>query len=143
MWGQDVCINPNLVRREEELAVYFTYGLSACPRHFSMIAVCGKETYFPLSRFRTQLPSPTVYISVTIDGGHRLYNLLYDIIKQHMNLSVRKPNSTRRSGTRVSVSCLMDMDDALSAKDAQYFRSPCRIIQRSSYRRSTQLPLSQ
>ena len=108
-----------------------------------MIAVGGKETYFPLSRLRTQLPSPTVYISVIIDRGHRLYTVLYDIIKQRMNIYVRKPISTRISGTRVSVSCLMDMDDALSAKDAQYFRSPCRIIQRSSYRRPTQLPLSQ
>ena len=42
--GEDVSINPNLVRREDELAVYFTYGLAACPRHFSMIAVCEKET---------------------------------------------------------------------------------------------------
>ena len=29
-------------------------------------------------------------------------------------ISVRKPNSTRRSGTDVFVSCLMDMVDALS-----------------------------
>ena len=27
--GEDVCINPNLVRREDELAVYFTHGLAA------------------------------------------------------------------------------------------------------------------
>ena len=64
--GEDVCINPNRVRREDELAVCFTYWLAACPRHFSKIAVCGKETYFPLSRLRTQLdyrqlPSTAVY----------------------------------------------------------------------------------
>ena len=96
--------------------------LAACPRHFSMIAVCGKETYFPLSRLRTQLPSATIYAIV-----HHLHNVLYDIIKQHMDISVRKPNSTQRSGTDVFV------DDALSAKDARYFRSPCPIIQISSY----------
>ena len=54
-----------------------------------------------------------------------------------MDIYVRKPNSTRISGTDVFV------DDALSAKDAQYFRSPCRIIQISSYRKYIQVPLSQ
>ena len=136
MRSEGVFINPNLVRSEDELAVYFTYGLAACPRHFSMIAVCGKETYFPLSRLRTQLPSATIYAIV-----HHLHNVLYDIIKHHMDIYVRKPNSTQRSGTDVFV------DDALSAKDAQYFRSPCPIIQISSYtyiyRKHTQVPLSQ
>ena len=30
--GEDVRINRNLVRREDERAMYFTYGLVACPR---------------------------------------------------------------------------------------------------------------
>ena len=50
MRNEDVFIHPKLVEREDELAVYFKYGLAACPQHFSMIAVCGNGTYFPLSR---------------------------------------------------------------------------------------------
>ena len=59
-----------------------------------------------------QPPSTAVY---TIDGGQRLHTVLYDIIKQHMDIYVHKPNSTRRSGMDVFV------DDTLSAKDAQWF----------------------
>ena len=116
--------------------MYFTYGLAACPRYCSMIAVCGKETYFHCHDFAHSYRQPPATAVYTIDGGHRLHTVLYDIIKQHMDIYVRKPNSTRRSGADVFVY------DALSAKDAQYFRSPYPTIQRSSYRKHTQVPLS-
>ena len=35
---------------------------------------------------------------------------------------MRKTNSTLISGTDVFVSCLMDIDDPLSIKDAEHFR---------------------
>ena len=41
--GEDVCINTNLVRREDELAVYLAYGLVACPQHFSMHGCCLRK----------------------------------------------------------------------------------------------------
>ena len=48
--------------------------------------------------------------------------MLYDSIKQHMDRYAWKTKSTRRSGTNVLASCLFDMDDSPSAKDAQHFR---------------------
>ena len=81
----------------------------------------------------------------TIDGGHRLYIVLYDIIKQHnyAHICAQTKQYTKKWYGCVRVAIKMDMDDALSATDAQYFRSPCRIIQRSYYRKHTQVPLSQ
>ena len=38
-----------------------------------------------------------------------------------MYISVHKTNSTRRSGTDVLMSILMDMDDASSVKDGELF----------------------
>ena len=89
-------------------------GLAGCPRHFSMIAVCETKHILHCHDIYHQPPSTAVY---TNDGCRRLYTVLYDIIKQHMDRSVRKPNSTRRSGTDVFM-CLMDMNDAFSPKDA-------------------------
>ena len=59
--------------------------------------------------------------SLSEASGNRLYTVLYDSIKQHMDIYVLKTNSTRRRGTGVLVSCLMEMGEAPSAKDAEHF----------------------
>ena len=79
VWDEDICINPTLVRKEDELAVYFTYGLAACPRHFSI-----KETYFICHEFAQSYRQPPSTAEYTIDGGHRPHTMLYYITKQHM-----------------------------------------------------------
>ena len=101
MHGEDACINPNLMRREDELAVYFTLWVSSIISTFLYDCCLWTRNMFSI-----------VTTSHTVTVSYR-QSPLYDIIKQHMDISLRKPNSIRISGTDIFV------DDALSAKDAQ------------------------
>ena len=131
--GEDDCINPNLVRREDELAMYFTYGLAASPRHFSMIAVCGNETYFPLSRLVTRLPSATIYSNVhTWWWSPSIYSVVWQHQATYVHICAQNKQYTKkRHGCDRLV---FDGHEWRSQRKRCRSLSPCRVIQRSSYR---------
>ena len=121
----------------------------------SMMAACRKETYFPLVRLGTR---HTVTVShhlqqctPSIDGGRRLYTtavyirrILYDSIKQHNNYG--HMCAQNKQYTKKWYGCARVVFGGCELR-SQHRRcrsmSQCRIMQRSSYRKHTQVPISQ